>query len=88
MKELSIEEKARRYESALEKCRKLYKEAKAKEYTSDIEDYETIFPELRESEDERIRKAISIYLDWLDGRKDCAPKGEYSIRDMIDWLEK
>jgi hypothetical protein len=45
-------------------------------------------PELRESEDERIRKAISIYLDWLDGRKDCAPRGEYSIRDMVAWLEK
>ena len=47
-----------------------------------------IFPELKESEDERIRKAIHIYLDWLDGRKDYAPKGEYSIRDMIAWLEK
>lgn len=39
-------------------------------------------------EDEKIRKAISIYLDWLDGRKDCAPRGEYSIRDMVVWLEK
>ena len=47
-----------------------------------------IFPELKESEDERIKKAIHIYLDWLDGRKDYAPKGEYSIRDMIAWLEK
>lgn len=41
-----------------------------------------------ESEDERIRKATSIYLDWLNGRKDCAPRGEYSIRDMVAWLEK
>ena len=39
-------------------------------------------------EDEKIRKAISIYLDWLDGRKDCAPRGGYSIRDMVVWLEK
>lgn len=37
---------------------------------------------------EDIKKAIHIYLDWLDGKKDVAPKGEYSIRDMIDWLEK
>lgn len=44
--------------------------------------------ELFKSEDERIRKAIHIYLDWLDGRKDYAPRGEYSIREMIDWLEK
>ena len=44
--------------------------------------------ELKESEDEKIRKAIHIYLDWLDGRKDYQPKGEYTIRDMIAWLEK
>lgn len=45
-------------------------------------------PELKKSEDEKIRKEIYIYLDWLDGRKDCAPKGAYSIRNMIAWLEK
>ena len=42
----------------------------------------------KENEDNKIRKAIHIYLDWLDGRKDYAPKGEYSIKDMIAWLEK
>lgn len=42
----------------------------------------------KESEDERIRKAIHIYLDWLDGRKDYAPKGIYSIKDMVAWVEK
>ena len=47
-----------------------------------------IFPELAESEDEKIKKAIHIYLDWLDGRKDCQPKGDYTIKDMIAWLEK
>lgn len=50
-----------------------------------------LFPELKESEeseDERIRKAIHIYLDWLDGKKDYAPRGEYTINDMIDWIEK
>lgn len=53
-----------------------------------VEDLENAFPELKESEDEKVRKAIHIYLDWLDGRKDCAPKGRYSIKDMIAWLEK
>jgi hypothetical protein len=50
-----------------------------------------IFPELKESEeneDEKIRKAIHIYLDWLDGKKGYAPRGEYTINDMIDWIEK
>ena len=49
---------------------------------------EAFFPELKESENEKIRKAIHIYLDWLDGRKDCQPKGDYTIKDMIAWLEK
>jgi len=49
---------------------------------------EYVFPELKESEDDKIRKAIRIYLDWLDGRKDCAPRGEYSIMDMLAWIEK
>ncbi len=40
------------------------------------------------SEDERMRKAIHICLDWLDGHRDYQPKGEYSIKDMIAWLEK
>lgn len=45
-------------------------------------------PELAESEDEKIVKAILIYLDWLDGRKDCQPKGDYTIRDMIAYIER
>lgn len=40
------------------------------------------------SEDEKIKKAILIYLDWLDGKKDYLPKGDYTIKDMILWLEK
>lgn len=53
-----------------------------------VEDLENTFPELKESEDEKIRKAIHIYLDWLDGRKDYQPKGDYTIKDMLAWLEK
>lgn len=49
---------------------------------------EAFFPELKESENEKIRQAIHIYLDWLDGRKDCQPKGDYTIKDMLAWLEK
>jgi hypothetical protein len=76
---------------------KAYKEAleRAKDcladgtITSTAEKYiEAIFPELKENEDEKIRKAIHIYLDWLDGRKDYEPKGKYTIKDMIAWLEK
>ena len=85
MKELSDKEKAQRYDEALERYR-----AKRDFESKEIHDYiEYIFPELKESEDEKIRKAIHIYLDWLDGgNKNYHPKGEYSIRDMIAWLEK
>ena len=78
---MTIEEKAKRYESALERCRKLYNEAKANEYTSDIEDYETIFPELRESEGERIRKELLNYL--YDVHDDDEERARW-----IDWLEE
>jgi hypothetical protein len=89
---MTQEEKAKAYDKALERAKEIlnsYEKRGLKEllfYAK--EDLEEIFPELKESGDERIRKAISIYLDWLDGRKDCAPRGEYSIRDMVAWLEK
>ena len=72
----------KRYNEALERAKKLYGQGIITESLG------FVFPELKESEDERIRKAIHIYLDWLDGRKDYAPKGIYSIKDMIAWLEK
>ena len=71
-----------RYKEALERAKKLYEQGTITESLG------YVFPELKESEDERIRKAIHIYLDWLDGRKDYAPKGIYSIKDMIAWLER
>ena len=84
---MTQEEKAKRYDELLLKLQK----AKVDDNVCDdryccvIDD---IVPELEEIEDEEIRKAIHIYLDWLDGRKDYAPRGEYSIHDMIAWLEK
>lgn len=71
-------------EEKLAEAKRLYQTANAdQKYV-----LECLFPGLAESEDERIRKEIHIYLDWLDGRKDYAPKGIYSIKDMIAWLEK
>ena len=130
---MTTEEKARAYDEALERAKKEWSDNLDGAYTNYRERLEFIFPELKENEDERIRKslitflqrfpyenlncgdlssseaiawlekqkpvefceedervrsAISIYLDWLDGRKDCSPRGEYSIRDMVVWLEK
>ena len=47
---------------------------------------ESVFPELCESEDEKINKAIQKYLDWLTAYPIYAPRGEYSIRDMLHYL--
>ena len=79
----------KKYKEALERARNLRKDAIDMGENLRAKECEIIFPELKESEDERIRKAIHIYLDWLDGRnKDYQPKGDYSIKDMIAWLEK
>ena len=75
----------KKYKEALERARHYYLTGKGEP----VDFIKMIFPELAESDDERIRKAIHIYLDWLDGRnKDYQPKGDYSIKDMIAWLEK
>lgn len=87
MKELSIEEKAKRYDEAIEMAKKELNVCGSQDCDAARQIFR-FFPELKESEDEKIRKAIHIYLDWLDGKKDYAPKGEYTIKDMIAWLNK
>jgi hypothetical protein len=80
MKELSIEEKAKRYDEALERANELYDE-----HERDIA--LLIFPELKESEGEKIRKALiklvkkagEGYENVIDG---------VSIENAISWLEK
>lgn len=75
---MNTEEKAKAYNKVRKKI--------ALRFGSNVA--EEIFSEFEMSEDEKIRKELHIYLDWLDGRKDYTPKGNYTIRDMIAWLEK
>ena len=76
MKELSVEEKARRYDEALEIARKCLDEKRDTCFVRP----DVIFPELKESEDERIRKAlykaIWTYIPTEEGQ------------EYIAWLEK
>ena len=83
---MTAEEKAMLYDKALERAKLAIKDCGNNK--GRISMIESIFPELEENRDERIREEIHIYLDWLDGRKDYAPKGVYSIKDMIAWIEK
>lgn len=84
---MSIEEKAKAYDEALEKAKKYHEEywqVDAKDIT------ETLFPELRESEDERIRKFFAeLATDACGG-----PGQEYyeelglNYDKVMGWLEK
>ena len=59
---MTTEEKAKAYDEALEKAKKYHEEywqVDAKDIT------ETLFPQLRESEDEKIRKEIIDFLETI-----------------------
>ena len=78
-----------KYKEALERARKLYKNAITLQLEQDIKDYETIFPELiEESEDERIRKELLEHCKnqvkpYIQTGNKCP-----QIQSWIAWLEK
>ena len=76
----------KKYKKALERAKKLHKDAITLQLEQDIKDYEYIFSELKESEDERIRKAISQCIEDMRGQFEKL----YSVhhKDAIAWLEK
>ena len=90
MKELSIEEKAKAYDEALERAKKNYDTAQDLCEGSQIgvecfkNTLTNIFPELRESEDEKIRKTIIDFVnEYGDKFFSTLAKG-----NAIAWLEK
>jgi len=80
MKELSVQEKAIAYDEAIKRAKDMlsYKEVRR-------ENMEYLFPELKESEDKRIRKAL---VDWFS--KNHASDDFYGIAwdRVVTWLEK
>lgn len=85
MKELSIEEKAKAYDEALEKAKMVLQErGNEPDGASVLSD---LFPELTESEDERIRKDCIKYLDW-EYQHCSTNEDKIKIEKCIDWLEK
>ena len=75
MKELNIEEKAKRYDEA-------YKRVVVRFGTNVADE---IFPELKESEDEKIKKEIKVILANTNFSQFAL---DYTFADMIAWLEK
>lgn len=74
---MNTEQKAKAYDETLEKARKVYSNISSG-YSNLKKILENAFPELKESEDERIRKAIIEYFE------SCNIKH----LDWIAWLEK
>ena len=89
MKEFAeLEQKAKRYDEALEKAKRLYEKETITESLCHI------FPELKESEDEKIRKGIidflwkeKIFLQEAHSSVENNPKYRF-VMDAIAWLEK
>ena len=81
MKELTIEQKAQRYDEALEKAKELIVTSAAYDKFT----IERIFPELKETEDERIRKALIRAFKSLNTIKVWSG---IEHTDIIAWLEK
>mgnify|MGYP003290982321 CR=1 FL=1 len=94
MEELSIEEKANRYNEALEIAKKNYITAQdlCEGSTIGVECFkntlENIFPELKENEDEKIKKELTEFLKsaaggFLDTAIQCKTFGKWAA-----WIEK
>ena len=83
---MTPEEKAERYDKATKEVKDFF-EGKHKMYSDITQTLEYLFPELKESEDEKIRKAI------ISGMTAIKKQGKETfaairINDCITWLEK
>ena len=84
MKKLSIEEKAKRYDDAIERAKEINNEQRAQPFNI----MTRVFPELKELEDEMIRKyIIKVVHEWWVRCNDPAPDFP-NEEQMLAWLEK
>ncbi len=89
---MTPEEKAERYDEALRRARKLKEDPTSVFYEYSPSDGDTIadyiFPELKESEDEKIRKAIISGMTAIKNNQKKKTFADIPIDDCIAWLEK
>jgi hypothetical protein len=86
MKELTIEQKAKAYDEAIKIA--MSKIKNNKDHILYEEDIIDIFPELKESEDERIRKFISNELVCLRATYGKSSDRYEELTNAVAWLEK
>ena len=91
MKKLSIEEKAKCYDEAIEKLRNAFYDDNSRmceEYREAvIRIIEPIFPELKDIDDDTVRKGIINFLNHFDSLY-LQEEFRLSQRDCISWLER
>lgn len=85
MKELSLEEKAKRYDEAIGRANDILKGYNPKEGSKATINY--IFPELKENEDERIMTALTHFFSNPENTSFEYWEG-ISKKEVLDWLEK
>ena len=95
MGKLSIEKKAIAYDEAIEKLRNAFYNNNSRmceEYRNAVlKIIEPIFPELKESYDEMIRKALIDGFTVMKESKNCGKtfsNHNIPVADIIAWLEK
>jgi len=84
---MTIEEKAKAYDEALERAIKILDEILNNELIGFPDQIREIFPELRESDDERIRKALIKLFQECDTDIEFCNTG-FTYQEVLDWLEK
>lgn len=76
-----------KYKEALERVRELMTNQNPPAFDKHL--IETVFPELAENEDERIRKGIIALIEFgLDDKSAIAPGYNITKEEAIAWLEK
>lgn len=82
----------KKYKEAIKRASNIHKDAVEMENNMITKTCEVIFPELKESEDERIRKALINKIKCLDEEESKEGysfyAGDYTADDCIAWLEK
>ena len=85
---MTQEEKAKAYDKALESIKELY--SKGSRVVVSKEEFETIFHELKENDDERIRKELleSFKYQQRESRTDKEWLNGIKLSEVVAWLEK
>ena len=82
---MTQEEKARAYDKAIEKIKYVMEHGVSPTFNK--EDLQDLFPELKESEDERIRKSI-IHLVNISHEQGGYALSKDEAEEMLAWIEK